>query len=96
MWRLRWTAKTPYLKEKRNILRILVWKSLGKRSLGRLSSVRENDFQTNLRKLKNGADPGFCPMATFGAYAAGSPGHTDRMLALAFAALNLCGFITES
>jgi len=34
-------------------------------------------------------------MAIFGAKAAESPGHTDRMLALAFATLHLCGFITK-
>jgi hypothetical protein len=34
-------------------------------------------------------------MAIFGAAAAESPGHTDRMLDLAFATLNLRGFITE-
>jgi hypothetical protein len=34
-------------------------------------------------------------MAIFGAKAAESSGHTDRMLDLAFATLNLYGFITK-
>ena len=35
------------------------------------------------------------PVAIFGAKAAESPGHTGRMLDLAFATLNLCCFITK-